>query len=35
MPLTPSLHPKKFLFEYLKTRCLPDDVQKHIYEIEK
>lgn len=26
---------KRFLFEYLKTRCLPDDVQKHINEIEK
>lgn len=26
---------KKFLFEYLKTRCLPEDVRKHIDEIEK
>lgn len=26
---------KKFLFEYLRTRCLPDNVQEHINEIEK
>jgi len=26
---------KQFLIQYLNTRCLPDDVQKHINEIEK
>ncbi len=26
---------KQFLFEYLKTRCLPEGVQRHINEIER
>jgi putative transposase len=26
---------KKFLFQYLQTRCLPDEVQNHIREIER